>query len=73
MRRNQMPRKKVIVLRNNDTLLNPFGTVDYKEDDKYQEQVDQRNPTLQEILTNNSRTTDLDRKLSDSINTDYFD
>jgi len=68
-----MPRKKVIVLRNNDTLLNPFGTVDYKEDDKYQEQVDQRNPTLQEILTNNSRTTDLDRKLSDSINTDYFD
>ena len=57
----------------NDTLLNPFGIADYKEVDKYQEQVDQRNPTLQEILTKNSNTTDLDRRLTDSINTDYLD
>ena len=57
----------------NDTLLNPFGTADYKEADKYQEQIDQRNPTLQEILTKNSNTTDLDRLLTDSINTDYLD
>jgi|TARA_R110000824_G_scaffold374797_1_gene565422 hypothetical protein len=68
-----MPSEKAIDLRNNDTLLNPFGTVDYKEADKYQEQVDQRNPTLQEILTKNSNTTDLDRRLTDSINTDYLD
>jgi len=68
-----MPSEKAIDLRSNDTLLNPFGTADDKEINKYQEQIDQRNPTLQEILTKNSITTDLDRKLSDSINTDYLD
>ena len=68
-----MPSEKAIDLRSNDTLLNPFGTADDKEINTYQEQIDQRNPTLQEILTKNSITTDLDRKLSDSINTDYLD
>ena len=68
-----MPSEKAIDLRSNDTLLSPFGTADDKEINTYQEQIDKRNPTLQEILTKNSITTDLDRKLSDSINTDYLD
>ena len=57
----------------NDTLLNPFGDKDYKEPDKYQEQVDKRNPTLQEVLQKQKEDTEASRLLTDAINTDYLD
>ena len=57
----------------NDTLLNPFGDKDYTEADKYQEQVDKRNPTLQEVLQKQKEDTEASRLLTDAINTDYLD
>ena len=57
----------------NDTLLNPFWDKDYTKADKYQEQVDKRNPTLQEVLQQQREDTEASRLLTDAINTDYLD
>lgn len=57
----------------NDTFLNPFGDKDYTTADKYQEQVDNHNPTLQEVLQSQKDSTEASRLLTDAINTDYLD